>query len=55
MTAVTLPENVDEMIAAGMDDHIAKPFNLAVLRKKLSRWLQPAVHNHVIASQNSQN
>ncbi|SDF34542.1 ATP-binding protein [Desulfovibrio legallii] len=50
MTAMTLPENVEEMIAAGMDDHIAKPFNQAVLRKKLSRWLQSAAQAHVSAS-----
>lgn len=39
MTAVTLPETVDEIMHSGMNDHIAKPVNLAALRKKLAYWL----------------
>ncbi|MDD4701857.1 MAG: ATP-binding protein [Desulfovibrio sp.] len=39
MTAVTLPETVDEIMRSGMSDHIAKPFSLAALRKKLAHWL----------------
>ena len=39
MTAVTLPETVDEIMRSGMNDHIAKPVNLAALRKKLAHWL----------------
>ena len=39
MTAVTLPETVDEIIRSGMNDHISKPVSLAALRKKLSHWL----------------
>jgi len=39
LTAATLPENITEMINAGVNDHIAKPFNIATLRTKLHRWL----------------
>ena len=39
MTAVTLPETVDEIMRSGMNDHIAKPVNLAALRKTLAHWL----------------
>ncbi len=39
MTAVTLPETVDEIMRSGMSDHISKPVSLAALRKKLSHWL----------------
>ena len=39
MTAVTLPETVEEIMRSGMNDHIAKPVNLAALRKTLAHWL----------------
>ena len=39
MTAVTLPETVEEIMRSGMNDHIAKPVNLAGLRKTLAHWL----------------
>lgn len=39
MTAATLPDNIDEILDAGMDDHISKPFNIGILRKKLAYWL----------------
>lgn len=39
MTAASLPDNIDDILEAGMDDHISKPFDVAVLRKKLSYWL----------------
>lgn len=39
MTAATLPDNIDEILEAGMDDHISKPFNIGILRKKLAYWL----------------
>ena len=40
MTAATLPENIDEILDAGMDDHISKPFDATVLRNKLAYWLK---------------
>ena len=40
MTAATLPENIDEILEAGMDDHISKPFDATVLRNKLAYWLK---------------
>ena len=39
LTASILPDNIAEIINAGMNDHIAKPFNMAILRKKLAKWL----------------
>ena len=39
MTAVTLPETVEEIMRSGMNGHIAKPVNLAALRKTLAYWL----------------
>ncbi|MFT3959575.1 MAG: ATP-binding protein [Desulfovibrio sp.] len=40
LTAATLPDNIAEIINAGMNDHIAKPFSMAILRKKLAKWLK---------------
>ena len=39
LTAAILPDNIAEIINAGMNDHIAKPFSMEVLRKKLASWL----------------
>ena len=39
LTAATLPDNIAEIINAGMNDHIAKPFSMEILRKKLAAWL----------------
>jgi len=38
-SANTIPGVLDECLQAGMDDYIAKPIELAVLRDKLERWL----------------
>ena len=40
LTAATLPDNIAEIINAGMNDHIAKPFSMATLRDKLAKWLK---------------
>lgn len=39
MTANVLPDQVSEFRAAGMDDHIGKPFERAALYASLDRWL----------------
>ena len=39
MTANVLPEQVDEFRAAGMDDHIGKPFDREELHALVDRWL----------------
>ncbi|WP_374287859.1 ATP-binding protein [Desulfovibrio desulfuricans] len=39
LTAATMPDNIAEIINAGMNDHIAKPFSQDILRKKLAAWL----------------
>lgn len=39
MTADTQPANVSKCLAAGMDDHLAKPLTLDALTAVLKRWL----------------
>jgi len=39
MTANAQPEDRAACMAAGMDDHVAKPVTLAELRRVLARWL----------------
>ncbi len=39
MTAVAMPETMDEIMHSGMDDYLAKPFNLVTLRNKIIQWL----------------
>ena len=41
-SANTMTGVLDECLQAGMDDYIAKPIDLAVLREKLERWLPNA-------------
>ncbi len=38
MTANVLPEDVASFIAAGMNDHVGKPFQRATLCAKVARW-----------------
>ncbi|GJD95872.1 PAS domain S-box protein [Methylobacterium iners] len=39
MTANVLPEQVRQFLAAGMDDHVGKPFKRDVLFTALNKWL----------------
>jgi two-component system, sensor histidine kinase len=39
ITANALPEDRTACIAAGMDDHVAKPISLANVRRIIARWL----------------
>jgi signal transduction histidine kinase/CheY-like chemotaxis protein/HPt (histidine-containing phosphotransfer) domain-containing protein len=39
MTANVLPEQVEDFIAAGMNDHVGKPFNRGELYRLIDRWL----------------
>ncbi|HJW23951.1 MAG TPA: EAL domain-containing protein [Rhodocyclaceae bacterium] len=39
MTANTQPVDIEKCLAAGMDDHLAKPLTLQALAAKLQRWL----------------
>ena len=41
MTAYATPEERQRIIAAGMDDHVAKPIDFTVLFTALCRWLAP--------------
>ena len=40
MTAYATKEEADKMIAAGMNEHIAKPIDFHVLQRILTRWLE---------------
>ena len=42
MTANALAADRERCLAAGMDDHVAKPIDVAVLRATLARWLGDA-------------
>jgi CheY-like chemotaxis protein/signal transduction histidine kinase len=39
VTAHALPEDKERCLAAGMDDHIAKPVNAVILKTVLERWM----------------
>ena len=40
LTASAMLDVVDEVMAAGMDDFVTKPFDPAILRTKLENWLE---------------
>jgi len=42
MTANAMSGDRDKVLAAGMQDHIAKPVNVAEMYATLARWLRPA-------------
>ncbi len=48
VTANALPGQVDKCLAAGMDDYLSKPLQLAVLKDMLLQWL-PGMDSHVLA------
>jgi len=41
LTASALKADVDRCMAAGMDDHLSKPYDCKALASKLVRWLYP--------------
>ncbi|GJD42522.1 Sensor histidine kinase RcsC [Methylobacterium cerastii] len=41
MTANVLPKQIDDLHAAGMDDHVGKPFRRADLYATIARWTGP--------------
>jgi len=41
ITAYALPEDRQRCLEAGMNDHLAKPFEIEDLQEKLLRWLTP--------------
>jgi CheY-like chemotaxis protein len=43
LTASALKADVDRCMAAGMDDHLSKPYDSKALGAKLARWLRPGV------------
>lgn len=42
MTASTMAGDKEKALAAGMNDHIAKPLNMPLLLATLSHWIKPA-------------
>jgi two-component system sensor histidine kinase/response regulator len=42
MTANALASDRERCLAAGMNDHVAKPIDIAILQATLARWLGPA-------------
>ena len=42
LTAHALPADRDKCLAAGMDDHVVKPYSADTLAAAIARWLRPA-------------
>ena len=42
MTANAMVGDRDAALAAGMDDHVAKPINIDEMYATLARWVHPA-------------
>ena len=40
MTSNALADDVEECLAAGMDDHLGKPVSIALMREKIARWIK---------------
>ena len=43
LTASVMDDDRERCAAAGMDDHISKPTQIAILREKLQQWLPAAM------------
>jgi CheY-like chemotaxis protein len=39
MTANVFKEDIKKCLRAGMDDHVGKPFDLAIIMEKLNQYL----------------
>lgn len=50
MTANAMSRDRDQCLAAGMDDHLAKPVSIAKMRDVLNRWLPGARDNEILDS-----
>jgi CheY-like chemotaxis protein len=46
VTAYAMPEDRERCLAAGMNDYLAKPISLAVLKDALARWLSRDLGAH---------
>lgn len=47
LTAHVTVDDRKKCIESGMDDYLGKPFTSELLRKKLYRWLQPLLSDHI--------
>jgi len=52
MTADAMVGDRDKVIAAGMNDHIAKPINVDAMFATLARWVRPARAEEAVAAGN---
>jgi two-component system sensor histidine kinase/response regulator len=50
MTANAMSRDRDQCLAAGMDDHLAKPVSIAKMHDVLNRWLPGARENEILDS-----
>ncbi|EIC19646.1 ATP-binding protein [Thiorhodovibrio frisius] len=46
MTAYAMRSEQERCLAAGMNDHVAKPIDIAALKRVLARWLVPDLVSH---------
>jgi CheY-like chemotaxis protein len=47
LTAHALPTDRDKCLAAGMDDHVVKPYSAEAISTVIARWLMPPGHEPV--------
>ena len=52
MTANAMAGDREKVIEAGMNDHIAKPLNVAEMYATIAKWVKPAVVADAAARQN---
>ncbi len=54
MTANAMVSDIEKVLAAGMNDHIAKPVNVRGMFATMAKWIKPAPHKKAIKQQAQQ-